>query len=129
MATTEEVNPVRGKDSESPGSLEASTSNGVKKLAALARIRVDDSELEKFTSEFDAILKYVGQLESLSLPESEVRRPVLRNVMREDGETRMKSDFKRGEPHLANDYTPVLVEEFPQREGDALSVKQIISHE
>ena len=40
----------------------------VKKLAALARIRMADAELEKFTKEFDAIIAYVGQLEKLKLP-------------------------------------------------------------
>lgn len=118
MATTEEVNPVRGKDSGSPGSLEASTSNGVKKLAALARIRVEDSELEKFTSEFDAILAYIGQLEKLELPKGGGAKPMLRNVMRAEGE-----------PHAPGVYTEKLTEQFPAREGDALSVKQIISHE
>ena len=105
------------------------TVDEVKKLAALARISIDESELEKFTKEFDAILEYVGQLEKLELPKSGAEKLVLRNVMREDGEPRMKSDFKRGEPHSANDYTPALIEEFPQREGDALVVKQIITHE
>lgn len=123
------------------------TAEEVKKLAGLARIRIADAELEtkvaqsdssgtseavlrKFTSEFDAILAYVGQLESLQLPASNVQPPaLLRNVMRDDGEPRMKSDFKRGKPHLANDYTPALIEEFPQKKGDALSVKQIISHD
>ena len=118
MATTEEVNPVRGKDSESPGSFETSTSNGVKKLAALARIRVEDSEMEKFTSEFDAILAYVGQLEKLELPSAGSEKPSLRNVMREDGE-----------PHAGGAYTEKLVAQFPASENDALSVKQIISHE
>ena len=94
------------------------TTEEVKKLAALARIRVEDSELEKFTSEFDAILKYVGQLESLQLPASSSQPPALRNVMREDGE-----------PHVSGAYTEKLAEQFPAREGDALSVKQIISHE
>ena len=43
------------------------TTDEVKKLAGLARIRIDNTELEKFTSEFDAILAYVGQLEKLNL--------------------------------------------------------------
>ncbi len=94
------------------------TKEEVQKLAALARIRVADEELEKFTSEFDAILKYVGQLESLRLPTSDIRLPALRNVMREDGE-----------PHAGGAYTEKLAAQFPAREGDALSVKQIISHD
>lgn len=94
------------------------TTEDVKKLAGLARIRVEDSELEKFTSEFDAILAYVGQLEKLELPDERGDKPALRNVMREDGE-----------PHAGGAYTEKLVAQFPAREGDALSVKQIISHE
>ena len=94
------------------------TKEDVQKLAALARIRVEDSELEKFTSEFDAILAYVGQLEKLELSSVGNEKPALRNVMREDGE-----------PHAGGAYTEKLAEQFPQREGDALSVKQIIQHD
>lgn len=95
------------------------TTDEVKKLAALARIRVGDDELEKFTSEFDAILAYIGQLEKLDLsPASNLQPPALRNVMREDGE-----------PHAGGAYTEKLAEQFPAREGNALSVKQIISHD
>ena len=94
------------------------TTEDVKKLAALARIRVKDSELEKFTSEFDAILAYVGQLEKLELPTDKGAKPTLRNVMREDGE-----------PHARGTYTEKLVAQFPASENNALSVKQIISHE
>ncbi len=94
------------------------TTEEVKKLAALARIRVEDSELEKFTREFDAILAYVGQLEKLELPSTGVDKPMLRNVMRADSQ-----------PHEAGKYTEKLAEQFSAREGDALLVKQIISHE
>jgi aspartyl/glutamyl-tRNA(Asn/Gln) amidotransferase C subunit len=91
----------------------------VKKLSGLARIRVEESELAKFTSEFDAILTYVSQLEKLDLPQGAKReKPALYNVMREDGE-----------PHATGKYTEKLVEQFPAREGDALKVKQIITHE
>ena len=94
------------------------TTEEVKKLAALARIRVEEKELEKFTNEFDAILAYIGQLEKLKLPEGRATTPALRNVMREDGE-----------PHAAGMHTKKLTAQFPAREGDALSVKQIITHE
>jgi aspartyl-tRNA(Asn)/glutamyl-tRNA(Gln) amidotransferase subunit C len=94
------------------------TTEEVKKLAALARIRVEDAELEKFTKEFDSILAYVGQLEKLELPSGSESKPALRNVMREDAE-----------PHTPGAHTEKIVEQFPAREGDALSVKQIISHD
>ena len=91
----------------------------VKKLAALARIRMADAELEKFTKEFDAIIAYVGQLEKLKLPKEKGReKPLLRNVMREDSE-----------PHAPGLYTDKLAAQFPSREGNALSVKQVITHD
>ena len=91
------------------------TTEEVRKLAALARIKVEDAELEKFTREFDAILAYVGQLEKLELPSVEEEKPLLHNVMREDSE-----------PHTTGIYTEKIVEQFPAREGNALSVKQIL---
>lgn len=94
------------------------TTEEVQKLAALARIKIEDAELGKFISEFDAILAYVGQLEKLELPKERETKPALRNVMREDGE-----------PHEAGKYTEKLVAQFPASENNALSVKQIITHE
>ncbi len=95
------------------------TREEVQKLAALARISIKDSELDAFTKEFDAILAYVGQLEKLEIDtETKSELPALRNVMREDGE-----------PHAGGKYTETLAEQFPAREGDALVVKQIITHE
>jgi aspartyl-tRNA(Asn)/glutamyl-tRNA(Gln) amidotransferase subunit C len=93
------------------------TTEEVKKLAALARIRVEDAELEKFTREFDAILAYVGQLEKLDVSGEEETKPLLRNVMRKDGE-----------PNAPGMYTEKIVEQFPDKKNNALVVKQIISH-
>lgn len=95
------------------------TTEEVKKLAALARIKIENTELEKFTGEFDAILSYIGQLEKLELPKDmKEEKPLLRNVMREDSA-----------PHASGAYTEKLAGQFPKREGDALSVKQIITHD
>ncbi len=91
----------------------------VKKLAALARIELGEAELESFVKEFDAILAYVSQLEKLEVSgESGNEVPPLHNVMRADGE-----------PHESGVYTERLAEQFPAREGDALVVKQVITHE
>lgn len=91
----------------------------VKKLAALARIKIDDADLAKFTSEFDAILAYVGQLEKLDLPADLTgEKPLTRNVMRVEGE-----------PHAAGSFTERIAAQFPARDGDYLEVKQIITHE
>ena len=95
------------------------TKEDIQKLAALARIKVAPAELEKFTKEFDAILAYVGQIEELNLPkDAREEKPPLRNVMRADGT-----------PHAPSAYTEKIAQQFPAREGNALSVKQIISHD
>lgn len=95
------------------------TTEEVKKLAALARISIDEKELEKFTSEFDGILAYVGQLETLDLPKDMTEeKPPLRNITRSDND-----------PYEASSHTEKIAEQFPAREGDALVVKQIITHD
>ena len=95
------------------------TTEDVKKLAALARISLPEGELAQFASEFDAILAYVGQLEALDIKQGSAQeKPPLRNVMRADGT-----------PHEGGAYTEKLAAQFPAREGDALSVKQVIRHD
>lgn len=95
------------------------TTEDVKKLAELARIKITDGELEKFTKEFDAILTYVGQIEALDLPKDLTAGiPPLHNVMRADTRT-----------HERGECTEKLAAQFPAREGDSLVVKQIISND
>lgn len=94
------------------------SSEEVRKLAALARIHVEDAEVEKFAKEFEAILAYVGKIEGLSVSGEGTKLPLVRNVMREDGT-----------PHETGIFTKSLTEQFPERDGDYLKVKQIISHD
>lgn len=93
------------------------TPEDVKKLAALARLEVPEAELPAFVKEFDAILEYVGQLESLDIAAGEDILPYA-NQFRTDGV-----------PHEKGAWTGPLVDAFPSKEGDALSVKQILSHD
>lgn len=95
------------------------TPEEVQKLAALARISIPPGKSEAFAKEFDGILAYVGKLDELTLPTHEARTaPVVRNVLRIDGE-----------PHEKGMYTEKLVAQFPNREGNSLKVKQIITHD
>ncbi len=89
----------------------------VKKLAALARISVAEADLQKFAGEFEAIVGYISQLDELTVPK---RQPLLpyTNVFRTDGT-----------PHEKGKYTELLAKQFPAREGNYLSVKQIVSHD
>lgn len=90
----------------------------VKKLAALARISISDDALPKLAAEFESILAYVSQLDSLDVSGKKGAKPPVRNVFRADGE-----------PHETGAYTEALAAQFPEREGDYLKVKQIISHD
>lgn len=91
----------------------------VRRLAALSRIDIPESDLEHFVEEFDAVLAYVGTLEELTLPGvGERTLPGVRNKLRPDGE-----------PHTSGVYTERIVEQFPEKEGNYLSVKQILSHD
>jgi aspartyl/glutamyl-tRNA(Asn/Gln) amidotransferase C subunit len=89
----------------------------VQKLASLARLSIPEEKLPAFAAEFDAILAYVGKLDELNVAKG-TNTPALRNVFREDGE-----------PHESGKYTEKIAAQFPSRKGDALSVKQIISHD
>jgi aspartyl-tRNA(Asn)/glutamyl-tRNA(Gln) amidotransferase subunit C len=90
----------------------------VRKLAALARIEVTDEEVEKFAKEFDDILAYVGKIEGLQVSGEPDRLPRVRNVLREDART-----------HEAGAHTEALRNQFPDREGNSLKVKQIVSYD
>ena len=62
------------------------TRDDVLKLARLARLHLDEDEIDQFTSEISAILGYVEQLQSVELSKLEPTYQVtgLKNVMRED---------------------------------------------
>lgn len=90
----------------------------VKRLAALSRITVREDELAKLSKEFESILAYIGQIEKLQVDPSAKKLPRVHNVFREDGE-----------PHPSGAYTAELAAQFPEREGDSLKVKQIISND
>jgi len=95
-----------------------STPEDVKKLAALARIEVSEEDVTAFVKEFDAILAYVGKIETLSVSTETDTRPTVRNVMRKDAGA-----------HDVAQYTKRLVDQFPEHEGNYLKVKQIITHD
>lgn len=89
----------------------------VKKLAELARIRIPEERLPKLVAEFDQVLAYVGQLESLSVDAGTPLLPYA-NVFRADVVTTTEGE-----------YTEKLAKQFPQRSGNSLLVKKIISHD
>jgi len=88
----------------------------IKKLADLARIQIYDSEVVSLAGEMDAILGYVGQIQSVTNKETEeIDENILRNVLREDIE-----------PTESGKYSKELVAEFPEEEKNYLKVKKIL---
>ncbi len=90
----------------------------VRRLSALARIQVPEEEVASFAADFESILGYVGQLESLQVSAAPDAHPTSRNVLREDGT-----------PHETGIYTEKLIEQFRDEEKGALKVRQIISND
>lgn len=91
----------------------------VKRLASLARLSITEASLPTLVDEFESILAYIGQLESLELTADDATAASpIRNVFRNDDELA-----------CSDTCTERLIAAFPKKEGDALMVKQIIVHE
>ncbi len=90
----------------------------VLKLATLARIKLSDEEAESLSYEFEAILAYVGEVQSVEQSDNEPEPGdfPIRNIFRADGEGI--------EPGV---YTEKILDEAPAREGDYVKVKKILS--
>lgn len=94
----------------------------VKKLANLARIDMEEVEMEEIAKDFDTILAYIGQVQEAAT-EGGVRGEVpkvpesyhLFNIMREDIVT-----------NKSGDYTDKILKEAPNTENGYLKVKQIL---
>lgn len=88
----------------------------LEKLARLARIAMSPEESQGFRADFNAILKYVSQIQTVSdAAQTERGSGALRNVMREDGE-----------PHESGVYTDILLHEAPEKENNFVKVKKIL---
>jgi len=75
----------------------------VKHIAKLARIRLNEKEVEKFKRELSSVLDYVEKLK-------------LENVMREDIPARDKKKERRSK----------LIKQAPRRKGDYFKVPRIL---
>ena len=91
----------------------------VEKLIELELVDMSDAEIEQFRGEIDSILGYVSELQTLS--SGEEREPQvgeLHNVMREDINS-----------HESGIYTEAILKELPQREGEYVKVKKILTNQ
>lgn len=88
----------------------------IKKLADLARIHIDEKEVESLQGEMDAILDYVGQVKEIAGNfENKIEMGGVINVMREDEN-----------PNEPETYSKELIAEFPEKSGNYLKVKRIL---
>lgn len=86
-------------------------------LAKLARIDISETEADKLSSEFAAILGYVGEVKAMVPAEnshSDENDLPLKNIMREDNA-----------PHESGIYTKELLAQASQH-GDYIKVKKIL---
>lgn len=90
----------------------------IEKLATLSRITVHESEREALQDEINAVLSYVSEIEQVQVSAEPVHTHVRKNVLREDGE-----------PHEPGRYSEALLAEAPEKDGDFIRVKKVISHE
>jgi aspartyl/glutamyl-tRNA(Asn/Gln) amidotransferase C subunit len=91
----------------------------IEKLATLSRIKLDDSEKAGLASDIDSILSYIDQIKAATVDLDYQPTPgVVHNVFR--------SDESRVLPRL--DIEGIL-KQAPDREGDFIAVKKIISQD
>ncbi len=87
----------------------------IKRLAGLARLDIEESELIQIAKSFDPILAYVGQVQEFTdALDTEPVYPLV-NVMRDDVVT-----------NTPGEYTERLIEQMPDSQDGFLKVKQIL---
>jgi aspartyl-tRNA(Asn)/glutamyl-tRNA(Gln) amidotransferase subunit C len=87
----------------------------VRKLAALARIKLSPEEEETFAKDMEHILGYITQIQKVSGTVEMHGKEKTKNVLREDTN-----------PHESGIHTEALLAEAPQREGNYIKVKKIL---
>jgi len=94
----------------------------IQKLAELSRLKLSDLEVASLQKDFDSILEYVSQVQSVaSDSEANLARPDLANVMRAD-EPRSTDDALAGKRES-------ILAAAPKREGDYFVVRKIIERD
>ena len=91
------------------------TNVDIRALASLARLDVSDAEIAKLEGELPAIIGFVEEIQNAATTK-EASVPKLRNVVRADES-----------PHESGMYTETLLSAAPNREGDRIAVKQVVS--
>jgi aspartyl-tRNA(Asn)/glutamyl-tRNA(Gln) amidotransferase subunit C len=95
------------------------TKQEIEKLANLARIKVNQDEIDSLASDIGSILSYVDEIKKVNMNiDSKANIGAVNNIFRED-----KSVSSTPETIQA------IMNESPDREGDFIAVKKIISQD
>lgn len=65
----------------------------IKKVANMARLHIDEAELDGFAADFDAILNYIDQISSVDVGDISGFQPRVKNIMREDSDAYEPGEF------------------------------------
>lgn len=88
-------------------------------LATLARVRLDDAEVEQFAAQLPAIVEYVSAVQSITAEIDTEPNPGVRpNVLRADTVTT-----------TPNQFSEAIIEQMPHSEDRFLAVKKILQIE
>lgn len=91
------------------------TENDIKKLAGLSRLELTDKEQDSFAKEIEAILGYVGNINTLTSSGEIKPNYDTQNVFREDEVIHAKAEF-----------TQDLISNAPESENNLVKVKKIL---
>ncbi|MDD7910712.1 MULTISPECIES: Asp-tRNA(Asn)/Glu-tRNA(Gln) amidotransferase subunit GatC [Pseudovibrio] len=89
--------------------------NTVKRVARLARIKVDDAQAEKMTGELNAILGFVEQLDEVNIDGVEPMTSVVEQSMK-----------KRSDGKTDGDYADTIVKNAPVSEDNFFMVPKVV---
>ena len=87
----------------------------IRALAQLGRVDLSDEEVSKLESEIPSILAFVEKIQQADVSGVSLDT-TLRNVTRADDNA-----------HETGQYTEILLAEAPEREGDRIAVKQVVT--
>lgn len=88
----------------------------IRALASLARLELSDVEVEKMQKEIPDIIAFVEQIQSVVAEVPKATAPAHRNITRADDDT-----------HESGLHTETLLSAAPFREGNRVSVRQVLT--
>lgn len=88
----------------------------IRALADLARLELSDAEVAKLEGEIPGIIAFVQEIQQVSAELPRAVSPAHRNVTRPDAA-----------PHESGLYTEALLSAAPNRVGNQIAVKQVVS--